>query len=302
MISLLRVIKTAFQDFFRNFWLSVVTIVIIFLALFSITILLSLNVLTHDAIKKVEERVDVSIVFKTTAEREAIAGVENHLKAMPEVKDVVFVSKEEGLDNLIVKNPELKKSIDVLNKNPLNDLVRIKAYDPADYDLILAYIDKEEFNKIIEEKDANFAESQEFINRLNSISSKVKIIGYVIVGIFIFISIIIVYSTITVSIYSHREEIAIMRLVGASNWFIRSPFIIMGVVYGIFATLIAAFVIYPILDTLMPYIVQFMGSSDLAISNYFNVNFIYIFGVEMAVICILNIISSSIAVGKYLRV
>jgi len=302
VISLLRIIKTAFQDFFRNFWLSIVTIVIVFLTLFSVTVLLSLNVLAQDAIDRVEERVDISIVFKTTAQRDDIVAMENYLESLETVQEVVIISKEEGLDKLIEKNPDIKKSIDILDKNPLNDMMRIKAYDPSDYDSILALIDNDEFNKIIEQKDQNFVESQEFINRLNDITTKIKLAGYLVVALFIFISIIIVYSTIMVSIYAHREEIAIMKLVGASNWIIRSPFVVLGIIYGVIATIITAVVIYPLLGLAEPYLIQFMGAADLSVLSYFNTYFFYIFGIEMLAICLLNMISSSIAVGKYLRV
>lgn len=301
-IPLYRIIKTAFQDFFRNFWLSFVTIIVVFLTLFSITVLLSLNVLANDAIRGVEEKIDIALIFKTTAKEEDILTIKDKIKTIKEVKDVIYVSKEEGLQGLIEKNPDIKKSVDLLDKNPLNAVLRIKAYNPTDFGKILTSIDTDEYNKVIEGKDQNFVESQEFVARLNNITFKIRVAGYILVALFVFISIIIVYSAITVSIYAHREEIAIMKLVGASNWFIRSPFVIMGVIYGVFATILTAVVVYPILDFLSPYIVQFMGSGELNILGYFNENFFYIFGIELVVICILNIISSSIAVGKYLRV
>ena len=120
--------------------------------------------------------------------------------------------------------------------------------------------------------------------------------------VFILIASLIVFNTIRVAIYTHRQEIGVMKLVGATNWFIRSPFLLEAVVYGIIACVAGIAIVYPMLNFVQPYVNNFFLTTQFSLTGYFTDNFWAIFGLELLMIILINIISSSVAIRKYLKV
>ena len=119
---------------------------------------------------------------------------------------------------------------------------------------------------------------------------------------FILIAILIVFNTVRIAIFTHQNEISIMKLVGASNWFIRAPFIFESIFSGIIGCLLALAVFYPLLSLVQPQLASFFNGANFDLVGYFNNHLVWIVGSQLVGIIILNFISSSAAIGRYLKV
>ncbi len=301
-LSLVRVIKFSFQDIVRNIWLSLVTIIILVLALFSVNMLLTVNEIGRAAIDAIKEKVDINLYLKEDASEDEILALKARISNFKQVKSVDYISKTEALENFRKKhasNPEVIEALKELGKNPLSPILVIKPKNSDNLDELIVEINKIE-DDIIESR--NFTNYKLILNKINNITKKVNEAGAVISFIFIFISVLVVYNAIKVAIYTHRQEIMIMRLVGASNWFILTPYLFSGVFYAFIGTAIVIMLYYPFLSLLQPYLETFFIGYNMNILTYFEENFFYIFGVQFATAATINVIASFLAVRKYAKV
>ncbi len=303
LVSFYRILKFALQDFWRNFWLSVITITIITLALFTVNFLIIFNVITEESVGLIEEKIDISIYFNPEVEENKVRSVESHLLTLSEVKDVEYISQRDALEAFKERHkddPKISETLEELEENPLGATLVVKAHDPVDYPYILQVLSEAQYTDLISEKDFN--DHKIVIDKINSITSKVQKVSFGIIIFFSLITILIVFNTIRMAIYTHREEIGIMKLVGASNWFIRAPFLMEGIIYSLLACAITFALIYPALNFIQPYISEFFEDSSFSLVNYFKQNFIRIFVWELLIVIVLNLLSSYWAMRKYLKV
>ena len=301
--SLGRIIKFASQDFWRNIWLSVITITILMMALFSINFLIVFRLIADNALTAVHEKVDVSIYFVPEATAGEVNNVKSSLNKLVEVKKVSYISPEDALEEFKIEHandPNILESLEQLDTNPLGASLIIKAKQLDDYPKILEEVDKPEYQSLIQDK--NFDDHKAIISRIDNITKKVETVGLIIIAIFILIAVVIVFNTIKIAIYTHRGEVEIKRLVGATNWFISSPFIVEGIFYSLIACGLIIATIYPLLIFIDPYLIKFFEGLDFSVLSYFNQHFFAIFGLQLLAVIILNVTSSSLAISKYVRV
>ena len=303
MASPYRILTFAWQSFWRNIWLSLVTITIIVLTFISINFLVVINFITDAAIKVLKEKVDISINFKPDVLEPQVQEIQTYLSALTQVKEINYISQKEALENFRQTHSANQLVIDSLaelENNPLGASLQIKAKNLDDYSEIITVINNSKYNNLIAVK--NFDDNQLYISKTKNVSEYVKKIAVFASGFFILVAFLIVFNTIRVAIYTHRQEIGVMKLVGATNWFIRGPFIVEAIFYGVIACILAILIIYPFLNFLQPYLVKFYLTEDFNIINYFNENFWQIFGLELLVIIALTIVGSIIAIRRYLKV
>lgn len=301
-ISFARVGKAALQDFVRNFWLSVVTTSILALALISVNILLVLNILAGVALDAVSERISISVYLKPSAGPDVVATMKTALISLPQVKEVTVTSADEALRKLQERHPDneaIQKAVDELGRNPLGPSLAIKARSTEDYPSILASLENPAYAPYVQEK--NFDDHRDLISRIRRISDKVERTAISVSALFAIISLLIVWNSIRITIYTHREEIGIMRLVGASAWFIRMPYVIEALLYSLLGTLVAAAVIFPVAGAVGPSIRNFFDGTQFDLLGFFQQNGWRIFGIEFLIAAALTTITSGIAVGRYLK-
>jgi cell division transport system permease protein len=302
LTSFFRVIKFAFQDFFRNFWLSFVTLTILILALFSINLLIIFNIVAKSAIASIENKVNINLYFKPEINEDQILNVQRYLQSLMQIKEIEYVSKEQALENFKNKhkdNPKIIESLAEIDKNPLGASLIIRAKSTADYPVVLENLKDPQYNNMIESKD--FDDHKLVIDRISGITRRVNYGVFVVALIFTLISILIIFNAIRMAIYTHREEIVAMKLVGATNWFVRAPYLLQGIIFSVFSVIITVIIIYPFLGFLQPYL-GVMLESDFNIITYFNQNFAMIFGLQLLATMLLNLLSSYWAVNRYVRV
>lgn len=273
------------------------------MTLVSINFLITLNFLTETAVAEVENKIDVSIYFKPGVAESEIGNIKSYLLSLQEVKDVSYISPEEALREFEKKHANdeiIKESLEEVGENPLGATLVIRAHDTADYPEILAAFDDAQYANIIQEK--NFEDHEVVIKKIDSISDKAKTTGAGLAGLFAVVAVLIGFNTVRMTIYTHREEIGVMKLVGAANWFVRGPYVASGIFYGIFAVLFTVLITYPAIGFAEPYLAGFFGGSEFNLLGYFTDNFIQIFGWQFVGVVLLNMVTSTLAVGRYLKV
>ncbi|MBI2551501.1 ABC transporter permease [Candidatus Uhrbacteria bacterium] len=303
MISILRVIKFAFQNFWRNFWLSIITISMLILTLLTVNILLVLNVLSDQTTKFVENRVEVSVYFNKGVTDIQAANAADSLRDLNQVRDVEVITADEAIERFRDRHAnqaDVLKSLEEVGENPFGPTLVVRAKSVADFDLILQALDNPQFSKDIRERE-NFTDYKTLIDRVRTITSRVRLFGFSLAAIFLFITLLIVFNTVRMSIFIHREEIGVMKLVGASNWFIRAPFLLEIVLYGLIATVFVAAVTLPSVAVLDPYFsVYFDG--PVGILSFFQADVWRIFALEFGILSLVSMTSTSLAMRQYLKV
>lgn len=302
ILSSLRAIKFSLQDIIRNFWLSLVTVIILILALFSVNLLLTVHVVSQKAIDSIKEKVDVNLYLKNDSPEDKILALKARVSNLDGVKSVDYISKSQALEAFKSKhrnNPEVLQALRELNKNPLTPTLIIKPKNIDNYDDLTNNLTKID-DEIIESR--NFDNPKLMLGKIDSIANRVNEAGMFVSLVFIVVTILVVYNSIRVAIYTHQREIQIMRLVGASNWFIRSPYIISSLIYTLFGTAAVILIFYLFLGVLQPYLEAFFSGYDFNLIKYFNDNFIAIFSLEFLGAAFINILASLVAVRKYSKI
>ncbi len=299
--TLARIIKYGFQSFRRNGWLSVASVNVMVLALIVFNGLIMFSVLTATAITSLQEKIDISVYFKANVPEDEILAFSRELRDRDEVKDVEYISEEKALEIFKGRHagdPTIEQALAELEANPLLASLNIKAHDSEQYDEIAAYLAAEEFKPLIE--DVTYNQSRLAIERLNRIIDTVKRVG---LGLTVFLAItaaFVTFNTISIAIYSNREEIGIMRLVGASNAFINGPYIVEAIIFGVLSAVLSLAIAAPFVDLSAPYITSFIPEMDL--EGYFYRNLFQLFGYQLLFGIGLGIISAVVAIRRYLKI
>jgi len=302
MQSLFRIIKFSFQDIARNVWLTLVTITILIIALFSINTLLTVRVISDNAAVAIREKINISLYMKADAPESEIMALKAKIANSDKVKNVVYISKQNALESFRDKyknNQAVLAALKELGRNPLSPSLTIV---PNDFNQSQNLINELKMidNPIIESRD--FSDNTVILEKINTITKRVNEVGMFIIAIFILTSLLVVYNAIRVAIYTHRQEIEIMRLVGASNFFIYMPYMVSAFVYALLSILIVISVFYPFLSLLQPYLEVFFTGYNVNLLSYFVDNFALIFGMQFLIVLLINILASLFAVRKYAKV
>ncbi|KKQ55069.1 MAG: hypothetical protein US74_C0043G0007 [Parcubacteria group bacterium GW2011_GWA2_38_13] len=302
LFTLYRILKFAIQGFWRNFWLSVVTISVIVLALVSINFLLILNVSANSAVEYVQDKIDISIYFKNDVDESIIIEAKNRIETLSQVEKIDYISKDRAIDDFRQKHKNdrfILEALEAAGENPLVGSLKIKSRNIDDYQMIMYFINSSKYDQYIYDK--NFDDHKSFINQIHNISKIINTVGIIVVLIFVIISILIVFNTIRLTIYAHKDEIAVMKYVGASNFFITSPYFFEGILYSIISFVISIFIFYFLINSIQPITIKyFQGMID--IKAFISDNGLYIFGSEFIGTALLTVFASAIAIRRYLRV
>lgn len=301
-LSLIRVIKFSFEDIGRNIWLSLVTIIILILALFTVNMLLVVKVVGQAAVDAVKEKIDVNLFLKSgTPEDEALV-LKSKIEGLSEVKGVTYISEVDALRDFKEKhrdNPQIIEALNQLGKNPLAPSLVITPVDINVFDDLINQLNLIGSDSI---ESRNFANYKLMIEKINFITDKVSQAGVALSLIFVFVTLLVIYNSVRVAIYTHRKEIAIMRLVGASNWFIQTPYLLSSLIYTAIGVIIIMLMFYPFLSLLQPYLETFFVGYNVNLLNYFYEHAVFIFGVQFLCAAAINLLASFLAVLKYSRV
>jgi cell division transport system permease protein len=270
------------------------------LALIVFNSLVVFQFITASAINSIENKIDITAYFKPTTSEDEILSIKSALGDLPQVKDIYYISRDQALSNFEAQHQNDQTIIQALNEigtNPLEASLEIKAKNPSQYGEIASYLDNPSISQYID--TVSYAQNQSIIDRLIKIISTINQLGLIIIIVLALTATLVVFNTIRLAIYSNRDEISIMRVVGASNILTRGPYIIEGIIYGIISAIISIFLVWPLLYFISPYLNTFIP--NLNIMSYFWGNFLILLSYQLIFGIILGAFSSFIAVQKYLK-
>ncbi len=302
MVFIGRILKFAFQDIWRNFGLSFMTVLILVLMLLSVNALWSVKVVTREAVGLIKDQVNVSIYFSSNAGDKNVSEINKYVSAFPEVVSVKLENAEGVLDSFKQRHSQSKDilgALSELDKNPFGPTMIIKTREPGDYKKIIKALSVPEYEHLIEAK--SFDEHESAIEKIQNITGRTEQAVAGLVLLFACISFLIVFNTIRSAIHTQKTEIGIKRLVGASNWFIRGPYLVESFIFSVLSLVISIVLIYAALNFVDPYLSVIFPSS-FSLTNYYNSNILYVFGVQFLCVLALTILSSGLAMRRQLRV
>ncbi len=302
-----RVFKSGLQNFIRNGFVSLSSVLVMSITLFIITSIILLGGFFKYSLDQVKNKVDVNVYFVTTANESDILSVKKSLEAMPEVFSVEYISRDQALINFKAKHQGddlTLQALDQLGDNPLGATLNIKAKDPSQYAGIAKYLDDTSSGALSQGglniiDKVNYAQNKIVIDRLTSIVNSVNVLGIWFAIIFILVSIIVTFNTIRLTIFMARDEISVMRLVGASNTYVKGPFIVSGLSCGIISAIVILIAFALITFTINNYYGSYFVGFNMF--KYYTSHFLRIFAILFGSGIILGSLSSYLAVQKYLK-
>jgi len=299
--KLKRVIGSGWNNFKRNSYVSVGTTGVMVLVLLVFLALIAGNFLATTIVTTLKDKVDVTVYFKTTSTEEEIFNVKGDVSKLTAVKFVEYISRDQALEDFRARHvgdPLIQESLAELEGNPLQASLNIKAEDTTQFASIVSYLEGHTFRSLMDK--INYYENEQVISRVEKISKGLQNWGFIGTLILAFISVLVTFNTIRLTIYNQKHEIEIMRLVGGSNWYIRAPYMLEGSLYGGIAAVIALVIFYPAVSFVSPKIGIIMPGVSLM--DYFVsqallfIPFLIVIGVT------LGVVSSLVAIRKFLKI
>jgi cell division transport system permease protein len=295
-----RIFHFGFKNFSRNGWLSTATIAIMTLALMVFAGLILFSYVTHAAAASIEDKIDISVYFNVNTSEDEILSIQQALQGLPEVQSVDYTSRDQALaefEQTHANDQNLSQAINELDSNPLEASLNIKAKDPSQYGDIADYLNSPNLSQYID--SVSYTQNQDVIERLAKIISIVERGGWLATLFLALISGLVVFNTIRMAIYSSREEIGVMRVVGASNSLVRGPFVVDGMLCGAIAAICSLIIIAPIIYFVSPYMNIFIPGLNLF--QYFYTHVLQLLLYELLFGVVIGSFSSFFAVRRYLR-
>ena len=295
-----RLIKYGFKNFSRNGWLSVATVAVMLLALLLFLGLLIVPYTTLSILDSVKDKIDISVYFQLSAPEDEILRIQKSLEGLEEVKSVEYTSRDKAMENFNAKHKDdaAAQALAELNGNPFLASLSIKANDPGQFSVIDDYVNNDRFDSVVDR--VTYAENQMVIDRLTRIVNNVNTGGFALTVILAVIAILVAFNTIWLAMYSNREEISIMRLVGASNMYIRGPYVVEGIIYGLIAAVASMIIAIPAILSVGSWLTRMDAGVNL--SGYFFGNFFSLLFYQLFFGVLLGALSSFIAIRRYLKI
>ncbi len=303
-----RIFRAGILSFSRNAFVSFASILVMTVTLFTVGMTLFAGVILGSALTELRDKADVNVYFTQDAPEDRMLELKASLEALPEVSKVEYLSREEALAQFRErhKNDQLTLSaLDELASNPLGAVLNVKAKDISQYESIAAFLKDQQSSQsgvssIIDKINFYDAQHRAALERLQYITDSAKVLGEWIIAILILTTLAISFNTLRLAIYSSRDEIQVMRLVGAGSFYIRAPFMVEGVLYGLVAGMVTLLIFYPLTWWLGGATGNFFGGVN--IFDYYMNHFFYFFLIIIGTGVLLGAVASFLAVRRYLKI
>ncbi|HEU0051185.1 MAG TPA: permease-like cell division protein FtsX [Patescibacteria group bacterium] len=302
MITLWRIFSQSWKNLFRNAWLGAATIFVFIMALLSVNVVLAVNVLLTRVVAVLEDKVDVTVTFQPATPDAVVTQARFYLTSLPQIAGVSVISADQALADFRSrheKDPKILAALDELKANPLGSQLVVKAKDAADYPFLLGVIQNPQYASFIQSR--TYDDHQLAIQQVETIGNKARITGAILVAIFAFFGMLTAFNAIRVAIYAQREEIAIMRLVGASTSYIRTPFILGGIWLAAVAIILSYVLLFAALHWIEPVLRPLFEGVNPGLIVYFQTEWPVVLLSEVFAMVGLIALVSWAAVGKYIK-
>lgn len=305
LITLSRIFKGGVTNFIRNAWLAVAAIAVMVITLTIVLFSVIANATFANTVKQITDRIDISVYLKDDVSEERKNQLITQVEGLSEVKSVEYVSKDEALKRYRKQN---ENNLDLLlaisqTDNPLPASLQIKPVDPNNIEPIRQFLETDDIKALQSEQTSYSGDRKEAIDKITQATAFFRKAGIAGVVVFAVISMLIIFNTIRMAIFNRREELNIMRLLGASTWYIRGPFVVETVLYGVIAAIISV----ALCNTLFAVSSSAFGASSLGLldigyaNDYFARNFWAILASQLIIGILIGGVSSIIATRRYLK-
>ncbi|MBI4185685.1 ABC transporter permease [Candidatus Berkelbacteria bacterium] len=301
--SLGRVIRFGLLNVARNGWLSVASTAVIAITLFIIGVFAIQSVVVVGTTAGIQQKLDLSVYFNDDVSEEIIASIRRDVANRPDVAAVDYVSKESAFSIWQARRTSEKvKSLITPENNPLPRSLVIHAHDPAQLGTIAAVFSGSQYEPLV--RRVSYQDNQSVVESLVTTARTVRTNGWILAGIFLALSFILIYNTTRIVILSRQGEIEIMRLVGSTEAFVRWPFLIEAGLFGVIGALIALPALYLFLrydlasSTPLLSIAKFLAPDMLA---FFVLNVLWISFALTSLGVVTSVLMSFVAVRRFVR-
>ena len=302
LTSLKRVLKFSWIGFLRNKALVLEVIFVMAISISLITCLFLSQGISEFLINYLQDKADISVYFEqNTSEQEIIKVEEALYQFSNEIESVEYISQEKALQIFTEthkNDPDSLEALEQVGDNPFLPSLVIKAHDPIYYTEISNFLSQDSFKNVINK--IPYYDNKRVIDRLSAITDTIKTITIVLGLILGLLAVLITFNTIKLTIFASKDEISTMRLVGASNWFIKGPFVIQGILYGVISVLVVDVLFFIFLMFFSPKLQIFFSGFNLL--NYFQTQYGSLFLVQITFVGIVSIVSTLLALNKHLKV
>jgi cell division transport system permease protein len=301
LLKISRTFGEGARNFTRNGLLTLATVSVMTLSLFLMSATAIIGLFGKSGLQSIEGQLNIGVYFNMDVSEERVLEIKSQLEEYREISRVDFVSRQEAFDRLLAMakdNQNIKDAIDTIGENPLPHSLVIYAQAPELYESVNETLKSSAYASEID--DINYDRNKEDISRLYGMLTSMQKIGLSVGAAFLVVSVLIAYNAIRLSLYSQRREFEIMRLVGASNLYIKLPSIFEGMLYGLaasFATIVS-------LSIFLRYLATMLGQSfgtDVVVSTISMYWWMPVVTVPIAGI-LLGALSSWFAIRKHLKI
>lgn len=304
-ITFSRIVKTGLVNFVRNAWLGIAAIAVMVVTLTIVLFSLLTNATFTHTIDQIRDKIDISVYLADGITPEQRDTVLSDLNGLPNVASIKYLSKDEALERYKqqnANNPELLSAISQ-TENPLPATVQIKPKDLNKIQDIKDFLSKAEVAALQSEEPSYSGDRKEAIDKITHATNTLQRAGLVAVLVFAVISMLIIFNTIQMAIFNRRDEITIMRLLGAGTWYIRGPFVVETIFYGVVSALISILLIHASFVAASSSLqASSLGLLDIQYSSdYFYDHFWTLLGMQLLIGVLIGAASSIIATKRYLK-
>lgn len=306
LTTIWRIFLGGTNNFVRNAWLSAAAMAVMIITLTIVLFSVITNATFSHTVQTIRDKIDISVYLKDDVTEDRRNELISSLKKIDNVRAITFISKDEALKNYIEIN---KDNIDLQlaisqTDNPLPASLQIKVKDPDQIQAIKSYLDKNDIKALQSDKTSYSGDRKEAIDKIAKATSFIRQAGFVGVIVFTLISVLIIFNTIQMAIFNRRDELSIMRLLGASKWYIRGPFLVESLLIGISSAVISIVVCNAVFSVASSTLnASSFGLLDITYaSRYFADNFWSIVAAQLGLGLIIAVGSSFVATQRYLRV
>ncbi len=305
LITFSRVIHTGMVNFVRNATLAVAAIAVMVVTLTIVLFSLIANATFTNTIAQITDKIDVSVFLKDTTTEKQGKQLAADLKNLPNVNGTVYLTKADALEAYKEQNAGNQQLLTAINEtsNPLPATIRVKPVDLNRIGEIKDYLSKPKVIVLQSDEASYSGDRKEAIDKITHATNLLRRIGIITVGIFAVVSALIIFNTIQMAIFNRRDEIQIMRLLGASTSYIRGPFVVESIIYGILAAVVSILLVNSVFFASSNALeATSLGLLDINYaSTYFSSHFWQLLGIQLMLGIVLGAVSSVVATRRYLK-
>ncbi len=300
-----RVMRTGMVNFVRNAWLAIAAMAIMVVTLTIILFSIVVNATFNNTVQQITNKIDISIYLKDSVTQLQTDDFIKQLKTLPNAQSVTYLDKSGALRAYMQQNAGNEQLLKAINEtdNPLPATIKVKPKSLNQINEIRSFIEKPQWQKLQSDPASDNGDRRAAIDKISHATDILRKAGIAAVAIFALISVLIIFNTIQMAIFNRRDELQIMRLLGATTWYIRGPFVVETIIYGVLSAVISILIINALFITASSSLqATSLGLLDISYSQeFFQTYFWRLLLMQLTLGILIGAVSSIIATRRYLK-